>query len=116
MHWMLLAAAIAASAISVPAEAQHRSGGQFGGGLSATSNHSGGDSGRHHDRRHHRDGGFAGPWGWSDGDWAYYHNRSFNSDSYNDWWHDRPDRAFPRWTQNNQNCDRLWWSGGGWRC
>ena len=34
----------------------------------------------------------------------------------NDWWHDRPDRAFPRWVSNNQSCQRIWWSGGGWRC
>jgi hypothetical protein len=70
------------------------------------------------DGRHHRGGGCDGAvvldvYG---GDWAYANNRSFNSDSYNDWWHDRPDRAFPRWMQNNQNCDRVWWSGGGWRC
>ena len=31
-------------------------------------------------------------------------------------WHDRPDRAYPRWMSNNQDCKRLWWSGGGWRC
>lgn len=50
------------------------------------------------------------------GDWAYANNRSFEPDSYNDWWHDRPDRAFPRWMQNNDNCERRWWSGGAWRC
>jgi hypothetical protein len=70
-------------------------------------------------RRHHgRGGGCNGAtvldvYG---GDWAEYNNRSFEPDSYNDWWHDRPDRAFPRWVRNNQNCDRVWWSGGGWRC
>ena len=55
-------------------------------------------------------------WNWHNGDWAYHNNRSFSPDSYNDWWHDRPDRAYPRWMQNNQDCKRLWWSGGGWRC
>ena len=50
------------------------------------------------------------------GAWAYYNNRTFDSDSYNGWWHDRPDRAYPRWFQNNQNCDRMWWGGGVWRC
>lgn len=50
------------------------------------------------------------------GEWALYNNRSWESDSYNDWWHDRPDRAYPRWMQNNQNCDRMWWGGGVWRC
>jgi hypothetical protein len=55
------------------------------------------------------------------GDWGYYDpnfNRSWDSDSYNDWWHDRPDRAYPRWVQHNQDCDpdRMWQGGGVWRC
>ena len=50
------------------------------------------------------------------GEWALYNNRSSAPDSFNDWWHDRPDRAYPRWMQNNANCERIWWSGGGWRC
>lgn len=39
-------------------------------------------------------------------------------DTGNDWWHDRPDRAFPRWVRHNENCtpDRMWWSGSGWHC
>ena len=71
------------------------------------------------DRRHHRRGNrdcgdvVLGVYG---GEWALYNNRTFEPDSYNDWWHDRPDRAFPRWMQNNQNCDRMWWGGGVWRC
>ena len=48
--------------------------------------------------------------------WALYNNRSFAPDSYNDWWHDRPDRSFPRWVSQNNGCERVWWSGGGWRC
>lgn len=58
-----------------------------------------------------------------DGAWGYYFgdydaNRSFDPNRWNDWWHDRPDRSFPRWVQNNQNCapDRMWWSGNGWHC
>ena len=54
--------------------------------------------------------------GWGNEGWAMYNNRTFEPDSYNDWWHDRPDRAFPRWMQSNGNCQRMWWSGGGWRC
>lgn len=50
------------------------------------------------------------------GEWALHNNRSWAPDSYNDWWHDRPDRAYPRWLQNNRDCERVWWSGGGWRC
>jgi hypothetical protein len=68
--------------------------------------------------RHGRGGSgctvFADGWGYYDPDF----NRSWDSDSYNDWWHDRPDRAFPRWVQHNEGCepDRLWWSGNGWHC
>jgi hypothetical protein len=58
-----------------------------------------------------------------DGAWGYYYgdydaNRSFDEHKWNDWWHDRPDRSFPRWVQTNQNCtpDRMWWSGSGWHC
>jgi hypothetical protein len=57
-----------------------------------------------------------------DGDTVLIHDREYQGDtawranSYNDWWHDRPDRAYPRWMANNQDCQRLWWSGGGWRC
>jgi hypothetical protein len=45
-------------------------------------------------------------------------DRSWDSNSFNDWWHDRPDRAYPRWVWHNRNCseDRMWWSGAGWRC
>ena len=54
---------------------------------------------------------------WVDGgEWALYNNRSWEPDSYNDWWHDRPDRAYPRWMLSNQNCERKWWSGSGWKC
>jgi hypothetical protein len=53
--------------------------------------------------------------------WAYYNNRGWQSDSYNDWWHDRTDRAYPRWVQEQRrsgSCspDRVWWSGSGWHC
>ena len=71
------------------------------------------DGDRHH-RRHNRTDVLIG-WGW-DGDWAYYNNRAFEPDSYNDWWHDRPDRAYPHWMQNNQNCDRMWYGGDTLRC
>jgi hypothetical protein len=71
---------------------------------------------RDHRRRHRRgDTVVIGDLGWNDG-WALYNNRSWQSDSYNDWWHDRPDRAYPRWVHHNRNCERVWWSGGGWRC
>lgn len=51
-------------------------------------------------------------------DLQYDPNRSFDPDLWNDWWHERPWRAYPRWVWNNDNCepDRMWWSGSGWRC
>lgn len=69
-----------------------------------------GHDGFRRDRRRDRDGFvFLGDREYQ-GDTAWRHN------SYNDWWHERPNRSFPRWVQNNQNCERQWWSGGGWRC
>ena len=58
---------------------------------------------------------------YADGEWALYNNRSWEPNSYNDWWHDRPDRAFPRWVQEQKmrgSCEpeRMWWSGSGWHC
>ena len=58
---------------------------------------------------------------YADGEWALYNNRSWDPDSYNDWWRDRPDRAFPRWvveqrTRGTCSPDRMWWSGSGWHC
>ncbi len=56
------------------------------------------------------------------GDFIFYYDRDYQGDtvwranSYNDWWHERPERSYPRWMANNQDCQRLWWSGGGWRC
>jgi hypothetical protein len=70
----------------------------------------------------HGDGfgdGFSDGYGVGYNDYGDYDgNRQFDPDKWNDWWHNRPDRAFPRWVWNNQNCtpDRMWSSGSGWRC
>lgn len=50
-----------------------------------------------------------------------YDDRDWAPDTGNDWWNDRPDRAFPRWVQEQHahgTCDpdRMWWSGSGWHC
>jgi len=50
------------------------------------------------------------------GEWALYNNRSWEPDSYNDWWHDRPDRAYPAWMRHNQDCQRMWFAGDTLRC
>jgi len=76
--------------------------------------HEGSRSRNDHGRNGHSssDGGWWG--GWYDPDL----NRSWDEDSYNDWWHDRPDRAYPRWVQHNDGCEenRMWQGGGVWRC
>lgn len=65
--------------------------------------------------------GFGDGFAYADGEWALYNNPAFKPNSYNDWWNDRPDRAFPRWVQEQHargTCDpdRMWWSGSGWHC
>lgn len=52
-------------------------------------------------------GGYGGYYDYGDFDG----NRSFDPDKWNDWWHDRPDRAFPRWMSRNRDCARPWYSG-----
>ena len=132
MRAVVLGLAASAAAIVIPATpvgAQAWPGAAFAAGPAFTDSGGGvtvhhGMPGRHDgDRSRHRRGRddrrdrdvVVGDWGYG-GEWALYNNRSFEPDSYNDWWHDRPDRAFPRWMQNNENCERVWWSGGGWRC
>lgn len=57
--------------------------------------------------------------------WGYdlqssFDDRDWAPGSGNGWWHDRPDRAYPRWVQEQRGraCDpdRMWWSGSGWHC
>ena len=79
----------------------------------------------------HRNGGGGQGWDWNRdrrsrhpgfasgyviADREYQGDSAWKSDSFNDWWHDQPHRAFPRWVSDNRNCDRRWWSGGVWRC
>ena len=79
------------------------------------------DGRRHRDgdrRRRHRDfddGVFVGGWAYGP---DLVNNRSWEADSFNGWWHDRPDRAYPRWVRSNRDCapERMWWGGGVWRC
>lgn len=118
MHAMAFGlAAIAAVSLPASAPAQNFAPDGFT-GRPPTSVHNGFSRGdRDGDRRRHRRGGEVVVGTWVEGgEWALYNNRTFEPDSFNGWWHDRPDRAYPRWMSNNQNCERMWWSGGGWRC
>lgn len=123
-----LAAALAAMTITAPGSA--KSGNGSGNSHHGGGNHHGGhgqiegfptfpnlalpDNLRQTGRRH--DHGFVGGgYGYGYG-YGYVDDRTFRSDSYNDWWHDRPDRAYPRWVQaqrNAESCepDRMWWHG-----
>jgi hypothetical protein len=50
------------------------------------------------------------------GEWAAHNNRAWKSDGFNDWWHDRPDRAYPAWMRNNDGCARQYFQGNVLRC
>lgn len=113
MRSLFIAMAAAAAIIPAPAAAADADQSTLVGRPDVTI-HSGfgfGDDRRHH-RRRDRDG---------DGDvfigeWPQQGDTIWRSDSFNDWWHDRPDRAYPRWMVGNQSCERKWWGGGAWRC
>jgi hypothetical protein len=70
------------------------------------------------DRRRHHHGGRGRDR--SDGDVFYGEiyredNPAWQAEGYNDWWHGSA-RSVPRWVQNNQNCERQYSTGAGWKC
>ena len=113
MRALLAVAAASLAAITVPtspAVAGDNDGAFVG--IPSTTIDSGFGNGFRDDRRRRRDRGgdiFLG-------DWEYTGSQVWRSDSYNDWWHEQPERAYPRWMQNNQNCERKWWAGDTLRC
>lgn len=123
---LLVTAASLAALVATPAFAEHRSDGGFPRAVSGVNVHRGSafivgrfrhDDCDRHDRRCRRDfddGSFFSPYYSYDFDG----NRQFDPDRWNDWWHERPWRAYPRWVQNNRDCDpsRMWQGGGVWRC
>jgi hypothetical protein len=122
MHRALLAAAsMAAIVITSPASGQGFAAGGFSSSLGTSSmtglsrnpplgRDIGRPGGKFHHRRHIRVGDGIFYSGYNDfGD--YDANRSFDPDRWNDWWHDRPERSFPRWMARNQGCERPWYSG-----
>jgi hypothetical protein len=93
--------------------------GSGGGAFITDSRHHRHDRRHRDDRRDRRDfdrDGFA-PWGFGYSN-DFDGNRGFDPDKYNDWWHERPWRAYPRWVRSNRDCepDRMWQGGGVWRC
>src|SRR5688572_25079773 len=115
---VLVVPAVLAAICAVPAAAQThnfspRVGVYGGSGLTAPRAHGGqerwrdGGTAEHRDRRgrHPRYRyGRGNSFVYYGGEWALYNNRSFEPESYNDWWHERPNRSLPRWTQNNRDC------------
>lgn len=116
MRALLIATAASFAAVLAttgPANAERPGHGSPPGMASAPKHTSFGDASRHDRRRHNN---------FDDSAFFYDYYREYQgdtvwkSDSFNDWWHDRPDRAYPRWVQNNQNCERKWWGGDTLRC
>src|SRR4029453_18532039 len=111
----LLAGLVAAAALlPTPAAAVDADQMAFRGNHGVTIHSFGGDHRDHRDhrRRHHdNDGAFL-----YDYDREYQGDTVWRSDSFNDWWHDRPDRAYPHWMLSNQNCDKQWYQGDMLRC
>jgi hypothetical protein len=127
MRYVLLAAAglIAAAAVTAPAAAQSGAAAGFSGVSGVTVHHNRGFTSLqsfhgNRDRRRHRDRDRDGNRGYDDSYLPYppeYQGDSlWQAESYNDWWHERPWRAYPAWVNRNQNCERQYWTGGGWRC
>lgn len=83
--------------------------GHFGGGLHRDRPGRDGDRDRDRRRRHRDDAIFI-----YDRDWQG--DTAWRANSYNDWWHERPWRSYPRWVSSNRNCERVWQGGGVWRC
>ncbi len=103
------------------------SAGRHGHGHGFGDGHNSGDGeGNGHSRHFHvsddgTDGAVlaGGGWGYGSGynDYGDYDaNRSFSPDKWNDWWHERPERAFPRWMSRNKDCARRWYSGDTLTC
>ena len=49
-------------------------------------------------------------------DREYQGDTAWRADSFNDWWHERPNRSYPAWMLRNQDCQRKWWDGETLRC
>ena len=116
---LLIAAALGAAVVlpSAPSSAQHIAPHAVGFGV-PNAKAPDGRVVRHHRIRQGLDG-TAFAWGYDLQ--SSYDDRDWASDSGNSWWHDRPDRAYPRWVQEQRHAgscepDRMWWSGSGWHC
>ena len=127
-----LAAAIAATAITTPAAAgtpeepfvgipnANVAVGNLGGvgfinGVTVHAGFGSGSGGGHRFGRGSSSGSSSGVWV-NGGEWAHYNNQTFNSNSYNDWWHEQPSHSQPAWVRNNQDCARPYFQGNVLTC
>ena len=46
----------------------------------------------------------------------YQGDSAWRAESFNDWWHERPNRSHPAWLMRNGDCQRKWWDGSVLRC
>jgi hypothetical protein len=129
MHRVLLGAVavVATRTAASPASAQGAAAASGFSGVSASRSFGGLRAipgGRDRGDFRHRGGHFrhihvadAFPAGWGYGGYDDFDiNQSWEPDSFNDWWHDRPDRAYPRWMSRNRDCARQWYSGDTLTC
>lgn len=117
MRALLLGLAVAAAANGYAAPAAAVDPGQMAfSGSSGVTIHSGKSFGGRRDGGFRRHRGNHGNGGLLIYDRDYQGDTAWRSDSFNDWWHDRPDRAYPRWMVSNQECDRQWYQGNVLRC
>jgi len=122
MRLLFAAAILAAIAVPAPAAAQRGSGFTSGPAVQGSGpvrNHRDSDFSRddrggdfRRDDRHRDRGGGEVFFPYRE----YQGDSLWRADSFNDWWHERPNRSYPAWMARNQNCDRQYWSGGSWRC
>ena len=112
MRALLIAATAALAATALPAAPASADPGPRSVFVSAPSSSFHGDfRGGRHDRRRHRGTDTVLVY-----DRGYQGDSAWRAESYNDWWHERTERSYPRWMQNNQNCARKWWGGDTLRC
>ena len=41
----------------------------------------------------------------------YQGDTAWRPESFNDWWHERPNRSYPAWVLRNRDCQRRYWQG-----
>src|SRR3712207_4141378 len=100
---LLVTAALGASVlvVSTPSAAQHIRPHAVGQGVANAKFPDGTPNVRHHPRRDFDGTAFA----WGYGFPTAYDDAGWAPSSGNSWWHDRPDRAYPRWVMEQRHSD-----------